>query len=604
MDPEFEYEYVIKETLMVSMRDGIRLSTDLHFPSKDGKTKTEGTFPTLLQRTPYFRASDENTRDATYFAKRGYVVVIQDVRGLFGSEGRLVSYDGNGVQGPDGYDTVEWIADQSWSNGKVGTWGFSYPGNMAYALLCFAPPHLTSFLACASGTNYWRQGIRHHGAFEMRYFHGSFAAVGRKENDPYGGTKGFDQWLDEWPISRGASSLGKGAEEWYFTIATESDWPGSDNFWARPGHRPELYYTDMPDIPMLHYTAWYDTYIGSQDHFFTELSRLKKNPQKMILSPRVHTKDFQLTISGDIDFGPDLTEDYREFILRWHDQWIRGLDTGIKDEPPVTLFIMGTGSGRKTVEGHLDIGGYWRFEKEWPLKRTQYRKFFLHGDGTLGIIPPEIEKDCSIYQYDPNKPVPTIGGNISAFGDWLLPGGFNQVVTDDVPIYVRGERILGPLSERDDILVFQTPPLEEDMEVTGPISVRIWISSDCPDTDFTGKLINVLPPNSDYPDGYALNVVDGIIRCRYRGGRTVQKLLEPGRIYEMEIDLAATGMIFKKEHRIRLDISSSNYPRFDLNPNTGEPLALHKQTRVANNTLYHDREHPSYLLLPIVPAIE
>jgi putative CocE/NonD family hydrolase len=331
---------------------------------------------------------------------------------------------------------------------------------------------------------------------------------------------------------------------------------------------------------------------------------LKKNPQKIILSPRVHTKDFQLTISGDIDFGPDLAEDYRDFILRWHDQWIRGLDTGVKDEPPVKLFIMGTGSGRKTVDGHLDIGGYWRFEKEWPLKRTQYRKFFLHGDGTLGIIPPEIEKDCSIYQYDPNNPVPTIGGNISAFGDWLLPGGFNQVVTDDVPIYVRGERILGPLSERNDILVFQTPPLEEDMEVTGPISVRIWISSDCPDTDFTGKLINVFPPNTDYPDGYALNLVDGIIRCRYRGGRTVQKLLEPGRIYEMEIDLAATGMIFKKEHRIRLDISSSNYPRFDLNPNTGEPLALHEQTRVANNTLYHDREHPSYLLLPIVPAIE
>ncbi|MFC1886731.1 CocE/NonD family hydrolase [Thermodesulfobacteriota bacterium] len=430
MDRPFEYEYTVKETVMVRTRDGTRLATDLHFPSENGENRAKGTFPVLLQRTPYYRASDVNTLNAGIFAKWGYVAVVQDIRGIFGSEGRNRSYDGDGIQGPDGYDTVEWIAKQSWSNGKVGTWGFSFPGDMAYALLCFAPPHLVSFLSCASGVNYWKHGIRHYGAFEMRYYHGAFAAVGTKKNDPYKGTEGFDKWLDGWPIKRGASQGRKSAEEWYFTIVSESDWPGSDSFWLRPGHRPELYYMDMPDIPMLHYTAWYDTYIGSQDQFFTELSKLKKAPQHLIISPRVHTTEFDMTVSGDMDFGSTVAEDYREFILRWHDQWMKCINTGVKDEPPVRLFIMGTGTGRKTAKGHLDVGGCWRFENEWPLARTQYTKYYLHGDGMLSLNLPQGSRASTTFQYDSDNPVPTIGGNISAFGDWLLPSGFDQVVTE------------------------------------------------------------------------------------------------------------------------------------------------------------------------------
>lgn len=601
------------------MRDGALLSTDIYFPSEDGANPVRGQFPALLQRTPYNKRNADNVSQAEYFAKRDYIAVVQDIRGRNESSGAGSSsgaYDGNGIEGPDGYDTVEWVAGQPWSNGKVGVWGFSYPSAMAYALLTLDSPHLKAFLGAGTGKNYWEQGIRYHGAFQMRFFHGAFLTGVIDETDPQArnavmnALQNFDQWLDNWPYKRGETPLspmvrgskGGTVEEWYLTIVSRGDYPGPGNFWAHPGHRPEIYYASMPDIPMLHYTGWYETYSGIQDPFYTDLVKIKEQPQYLVISPRVHTIDFASTAAGDIDFGPGLADYYNQFILRWYDQWLRDIDTGIKDDPPVVLWIMGTGTGRKTAEGRLDVGGCWRFEKEWPLARTRYTNYYFHEDGTLKTGPPGIEISSTAYRYDPNNPVPSIGGCVSAFGEWLLPGGYNQVVTENIPRYVKGNRVLGPLSERDDVIVFQTPPLDRKVEITGPITVKLWVSPDCVDTDFTAKLVNVFPPNEDYPDGYALNVADGIVRASYGHGRTERELLVPGEVYEVEIKLGATGMIFQKGHRIRVDISSSNYPRFDLNPNTGEPLGLHRNVQTAVNTIFHDRLRPSHIILPLIPG--
>jgi putative CocE/NonD family hydrolase len=297
-----------------------------------------------------------------------------------------------------------------------------------------------------------------------------------------------------------------------------------------------------------------------------------------------------------VEFGPDAALDsYNDLRLRWFDRYLKGLETGIEAEPPVLLFVMGGGSGRKTVDGRLDHGGSWRWEQEWPLARTRFTPYYLQPDGRLDPQPPPAGAPPTAYRFDPANPVPTIGGNISV-GYHLMPGGgFDQRCRPEIV----GCRDALPLATRNDVLVFQTPPLPADLEVTGPITVRLWAASNCPDTDFTAKLIDVYPPNEDYPDGYALNLVDGIIRARFRNGFERAELLEPGQVYELTIVLYPTSNRFKAGHRIRLDISSSNFPRFDVNPNTGDALGRSRLLRVAENTIYHDADHPSQIVLPI-----
>ncbi|MCA1666501.1 MAG: CocE/NonD family hydrolase, partial [Thermomicrobia bacterium] len=246
--------------------------------------------------------------------------------------------------------------------------------------------------------------------------------------------------------------------------------------------------------------------------------------------------------------------------------------------------------------GHLDHGGHWRDEPEWPLRRARPTSYYLHADGTLGPHAPTDAAAATTYHYDPRDPVPTIGGNISAAEIIMPAGGFDQ----------RGRPgLFGctdtlPLNARHDIVTFQTPPLGADTEVTGPISVRLWASSSAVDTDFTAKLIDVYPPNVDYPDGYALNIGDSIIRARYRDDRATPTLMTPGEIYHFDIILYPTSNIFARGHRIRLDMSSSNYPRFDINPNTGDPLGTSGRSIVAENTIYHDAAHPSHITLPVI----
>jgi len=319
--------------------------------------------------------------------------------------------------------------------------------------------------------------------------------------------------------------------------------------------------------------------------------------------------------AGDVDFGKDAIIDWLDFRLRFFDKYLKGLDNGLDNEPSVKIFVMGGGSGRRNRNGRLDHGGKWRYENEWPIKRTRYTEYYLLKDMGLSTSPPT-ENDIigTTFIYDPNNPVPTIGANISALlyleqtersidiMERTIPimqaGALNQIERPDI---FGCTQLYLPLASRQDVLSFSTPPLEEDLEVTGPISVTFWVSSSAPDTDFTAKLIDVHPPNEDYPSGYAMNISDSIMRARFHKSWEKQELLQSSKIYKLQFKLYPTSNLFTAGHMIRLDISSSNYPRFDLNPNTGEPIGHNTYTQPAKNTIYHDTSHPSHILLPIIP---
>jgi predicted acyl esterase len=314
----------------------------------------------------------------------------------------------------------------------------------------------------------------------------------------------------------------------------------------------------------------------------------------------------------------NLAQSYQDWLLRWFDRWLKGARNRVEDDPPIRIFVMGGGSGRKNADGRLDHGGRWRSECEWPLKRTRFTRYYMHSDGTLGPKSPREYEPPSRYRYDPDDPVPTVSGNISALYDILpMPEG----VSGEAPLWTRMRSLVTQgathqaespgtfgskppylaLSCRADVLSFYTPPLAHDTEVTGPIQVKLWASSSAIDTDFTAKLLDIYPESADYPEGYDMNICEGIVRARYRDFSGKAKLLEPDAIYEFTIILEPTSNLFKAGHRIRLDISSSNFPRFDVNPNTGEATGRHTRTEVAENVVFHDAVHPSFIVLPIIP---
>jgi predicted acyl esterase len=341
------------------------------------------------------------------------------------------------------------------------------------------------------------------------------------------------------------------------------------------------------------------------------------------MGPWTHgSKTPELRYAGDVDFGEDAAlADFMEVHLRWYDRWMRGVDNGLDDETPLRLFVMGGGSGRRLPSGRLDHGGYWRDEQEWPLARTRFTDYYLHGDGSLSTKAPSEQSSATTYRFDPARPVPSCGGNVSSLRELtplpkgivdpsyaaraqrqrniLEPGGFNQVERDGLygcqPPYL-------PLGSRADVLVFQSEPLTEPLEITGPIEVQLWVASSAPDTDFTAKLIDVYPPSRWYPFGYALNLTDSIMRLRYRNGFDKPEPATPGAIMPLTITLYPTGNRFMLGHRIRLDISSSNFPRFDVNPNTGEPVGTERRRSIADNTVFHQAGQASRIILPVIPG--
>jgi len=347
--------------------------------------------------------------------------------------------------------------------------------------------------------------------------------------------------------------------------------------------------------------GWYDSWAGNTTANFTALSKTLKSPVYLIMGPWIHGAQAKSS-HGQVDFGDEAAiEDELAWRKEWYDHWLKGLDNSVGKTAPfatkVRLFVMGTGDGHKTKDGLLHHGGEWRDENEWPLARTRLTNYYFAPEGRVTTEKPTLKASSTSYTFDPTNPVPTIGGSISSGNDILLQGAWDQKGGPHVWNWTKPLS----LSVRNDVVVFQTEPLTEDMEVTGEIEVKLWISSSAVDTDFTAKLVDVYPASTDWPGGFDLNVTDGILRARFRDSLKEEKLMTPGEIYPVTIRLYPTSNVFKKGHRIRVDISSSNFPRFDVNPNTGEPLSQNRRVQSAVNTLHHDADHPSSIALPLIP---
>lgn len=587
-----------QQDVMITARDGIRLATDIYRPTANGKPVGER-LPVLLQRTPYDKS--RSAEAAKYFASHGYVVAIQDIRGRYKSEGAFEKYDDLGAA--DGYDTIEWLAKQPYANGTVGMWGTSYVAHTQADAAKLAPPALKLIVLNMGGmSNAWDHSVRFNGAFELgRQLSWAWQQAIADAKSPIVKkaleSENLVEWYEVQPIRKGLNPLSvvPDYEDYYFEEATRAN---EDEYWNRLGMNWENYYAKTSDIPMVHIAGWYDIYTRGSISNFVELRKLKKAPQRLVVGPWTHggnTREF----AGDVSFGPDgaIADFYSAWHLRLFDHYLKKKSNGVANDAPVRVFVMGTGDGHKDGDGRLFHGGYWRDAKEWPLAGTRFTEYYFHGDGSLSTRRPmSAEPKSTTYTFDPRDPVPTIGGGVSTR---LKDGGYDQ---REDPRFPPSKPPYLPLKARPDVVVFQTEPLQEDMEVIGPIRVKLYASTDRLDTDFTAKLVDVYPPSEDFPTGFDLILTDAIVRGRYRATSDHEVLLEPGRVYEFTIDPFPTANVFKKGHRIRVDISSSNYPRFDVNPNTGEPLGLNRRMLDATNTIWHDSERPSHIVLPIAPA--
>jgi putative CocE/NonD family hydrolase len=598
---EADFEVSVERGVMVPARDGVKLATDVYRPARDGKP-VEGRFPAILTRTPYNK--DGNRGLGEYYAARGYVFVAQDTRGRYGSEGEWHWLTDDG---PDGVDCAAWIARQPWSDGQIGMIGTSYVGGTQHALAIEGSPHLKTVIPVDAVCNMGHASMRNGGAFEMRFWNWIFLNAGRGSRAVRDeGTRKVlaelaeerHEYLKLLPLRRGTTplTLAPEYEDW---LVSAMEHGANDAFWAQNNiiDHPDRY----SDIPVCLVGGWYDSWASNTADTYVALSRRLESPVHLIMGPWIHGAQGD-SRHGQVDFGEDAAlDDPLAWRLAWYDHVLKKEgDAGgpvAPFESPVRIFVMGTGDGHRTEDGKLFHGGRWRNEDEWPLERAEPASFYLSPHGELRTDKPGADGGATSFVFDPKDPVPTIGGNISSGNDILLQGAWDQKGGPHVwnwphPI---------PLSARNDVLVFQTEPLTEDVEVTGPIEVELWASSSAADTDFTAKLIDVYPPSGDFPGGFDLNVTDGIRRARFRDSLETEKLMTPGEVYRIPVRLYPTSNVFKRGHRIRVDISSSNFPRFDVNPNTGEPLNRHRRVETAVNTVRHNAEYPSRIILPVVP---
>ncbi|WP_343714222.1 CocE/NonD family hydrolase [Inquilinus sp.] len=604
---------------MVTLRDGVRLATDVYLPAGH-RIGVDEPLPTILERTPYGKTELSRSeigvgmdgpmtrpQVAAHFVRAGYAVVYQDCRGRHGSEGVFTKYTS---EGPDGFDTVAWITAQPWSNGKVGTMGLSYAAHTQFALACLNPPGLACMVVDSGGfSNSYHCGIRQGGAFELKQATWAFnqakespAALADPKVLAALEAEDIRAWFAAMPWRPGHSPV-RAVPDYEAYLFEQWTHGSFGDYWKQLGIYAEGYYDRFPDVPMVLMSSWYDAYVRTTMENYAALGR-RSAPVKLIMGPWLHGNR-NTTFSGDTEFGPaatidgNVTESWLDFRRRWFDRWLKDVGNGAEAEPTARLFLMGGGSGRRTAEGRLDHGGRWIAAADWPLPGTVFTDYHLHADGRLDPNVPMAEEASIAYQSDPANPVPTIGGALTSGQPVFEGGGFDQT---------EGDRFFGsrrpglPLSSRPDVVVFETEPLAEDMAVIGPIEVRLFVSSDAPDTDFTAKLIDVHPPTTDDPKGFALNLTDGILRCRYRDSWENPSPLEPGRVYAITIEPFATANLFKAGHRIRLDIASSNFPKYDVNPNSGEPEGMGRLKRVATNRIHLDRAHPSRIVLPVVPV--
>lgn len=615
---EVVYEDVIAvRDVMVRMRDGVRLATDIYLPAN---AKVVDRFPVIVERTPYGKhkpSRSERTVEreaplsraevAAFFVRNGYAVVYQDCRGRYRSEGQFVKYVSEGA---DGYDTCEWILQQTWCNGRIGTKGLSYAAHTQAALASMnAPGVVAMFLDSGGFSNAYQGGIRQGGAFELKQVTWAIqqaleSAAVRNDPEKYNLLRDLDvaAWfrnIGDWAPGASPLSCVPEYEEYLF-----DQWQRGafDTYWRQVGLYAEGHHDCFCDAAMVHMSSWYDPYPRTATDNFVGLKSVKKGPVHLILGPWTHGNR-SLSYAGEVDFGEtatldnNLAKDFLTLRLNWFDRWLKGEPSTVS-ESPVKIFVMGGGTGRKNEAGRLMHGGVWRNEADWPLPDTQWTSYYLSADGGLSQDKPDSVSASLAYKFDPRNPVPTIGGAVTS-GEPLMHGGaFDQRERSGI---FGAEPPYRALADREDVLVFETPPLTEDVEITGPVTAHLWIASSCPDTDFTVKLLDVYPPNEDYPEGFAMILTDGILRVRYRDSWERPELMVPGEIYRIKVEAFPTSNLFKAGHRIRLDISSSNFPKFDCNANTGADEGVRGELRIAWNTVYMERDAPSHVVLPVIP---
>jgi hypothetical protein len=598
-------------THLVAMRDGARLATDIHLP------RGAGPFPVVLERTPYGRdetsrseltAADRTPRSraalAAVFTAAGFAVAYQDTRGRHGSEGRFVKYLSDGE---DGFDTCAWLRTQPWCDGRICTMGLSYAAHTQAALGCLAPEGLVAQVLDSGGfCNAWTSGIRQSGAFELKqatWAHKQALLSPEAGADPVMraalAAEDIRDWFTRMPWRPGHSPLRHHPD--YEAYLLDQWRHGSfDAYWRQLGIWAEGYHARYAAADCVHMSSWFDPYALTAAGNYVGLKRAGRGTQRLILGPWTHGNRSD-TGCGDVAFGPAATidswaGDWPSYRLRHFQHALAGTPN---PEPPVRVFVMGGGSGRRTEKGMLDHGGRWLDLQDWPAPQAVPVPYHLHGDGSLDpAVQPEAAAPLC-YQFDPAHPVPTIGGNFSSLDPVASGGAFDQV---------EGKAFFGctppylPLASRPDVLAFQTAPLREAVRVVGPIEAELWVATDGPDTDVTAKLIDVHPPSADYPRGYAMILTDGILRLRYAEDPSRPRLRTPGEVVRAKVTLFPTANLFLHGHRIRLDVSSSNFPKFDVNPNTGEPEGASRLRRIATNTLFVDAARPSRVVLPVLPV--
>lgn len=554
-DKQSKHETWIDFGVRVPMRDGVELSADVYRPepSRQGER-----FPAIVVRTPYNKATAKIVETGKWFAERGYAIVYMDVRGRGDSDGVFDLYRHDGR---DGYDTIEWAAAQPWCDGQVGTMGGSYLGRIQWLAALEKPPHLVTMIVLVVPSDpFVESPIGTHGPIHLCWLH----KVSGRLNQVMEAVD-WNKVYEHLPLLTMDEAAGRLQPVWREQLAH----PSLDDYWEPLRYQDKF---GQIDLPVMHISGWYDDeQIGTPLNFvrMTEnaASPFARQNQKLLMGPWGHQVNTTSKL-GEVDFGPQSLIDLRGAQLAWFDRWLKGKEPEAA-EAPVRIFIMGENE--------------WRDEQGWPLARTQWTRFYLHsggsansryGDGSLSTERPGDEPPDR-YRYDPARPVPFLGEPTSS-----QIGG-----PDD---YAAVER-------RDDVLVYVTPSLEEDTEITGPIRLELYAASSAVDTDFSAKLVDV------HPAGFVQRLCDSIVRARYRHGFHGQELIEPGKVYDYTIDLWNTAQLFKKGHRIGLEISSSAFPKYDRNLNTGEDLATGTRMVVADQTIYHDAAHPSALLLPVIP---
>jgi putative CocE/NonD family hydrolase len=549
------YAVKAENGVRAKMRDGVELVADVYRPD------APGTFPVLLTRTPYDRRGGES--QARELATHGYVVVVQDTRGRYGSEGEFYPFR---HESEDGYDTVEWAATLEGANGKVGMYGGSYVGATQMLASISRPPHLVSIFPYVTAAEYYDGWTYQSGAL-MQWFASSW-------------TSGLIQDT----LRRKAAAMAR-PKEWAWRLPVEDyelisvpdpdklapyydDWvehETDDAYWKRwkiSDHYPEM------TVKALHAGGWHDIFLkGSIKNYIGTKAKAKdqavRNGQRLLVGPWAHAGTSPEGKIGDVVFGEDAVLDMTDAIRRYADWALKDVKNEYADDTPVRIFVLGE--------------NVWRDEKDFPLDRQKLTRYYLRTDGGFSTAKPGSEQPDE-YTYDPANPVPTIGGRLCC-GAAIPPGPADQ----------------SPNSSRDDVLVFSTPPLEQGVEVTGEIKLELYAASSAVDTDFTAMLVDV------DPSGYERLLTDGVVRARYRNSTEKAELITPGKVYKYEIDLWTTSNYFKPGHRIKLQISSSNFPRFNRNLNTGEPTAGATGMTKADQTIYHDSAKPSALVLPVIP---